>query len=567
VQWDSPTEDGRRLFEWLTADRNLTAAWAGAREAGKRRIRLRIDPDAPELHDLPWELLRDGTAGSVPQDLAAGGDTPFSRFLAGPWPTGEPLAERPVELVAGVANPEDLERLGLPSLDVETEQAIVADALRDLTAGQVTLRFLEPPVSLSCLEEALIAGCHILHLVAHGRFSASRRSAHIILSDRHNQAKAASEEQIAGMVGRLSQRPHLIFLSSCQSASRDNADAFRGIAPRLVAAGLPAVVAMQDRVPVETAQAFVRTFFRGLFSHGLVDLAANRARATLLTGEFPGSSIPVLFSRLPENQLLVQMTGDAAPIITPRPFEPQTLYIPPGPFLMGSPEREGAPPWETPLREVVLTGYRIGRYPVTNEQYAVYLSSTGRIATPDMVGWSPGHPPEERLDHPVCGVTWYEALAYCEWLRGETGRHYTLPSEAEWEKAARWTDGRRYPWGNEWDPTCCNHGDGQTTAVDHYSEGASRYGCYDMVGNVREWTRSLWGRTRREPDGPYMRPGAEEPPNALSASRYILRVYRGGGAGDRSERLHAAARSGLSPDHPGPNGRRHGFRVAMMLEQ
>jgi formylglycine-generating enzyme required for sulfatase activity len=94
-------------------------------------------------------------------------------------------------------------------------------------------------------------------------------------------------------------------------------------------------------------------------------------------------------------------------------------------------------------------------------------------------------------------VTWYDALAYCEWLSGVTGNHITLPSEAEWEKAARGDkDKRAYPWGNTFDSSKCNSrelGLGTTTPVGIFLEGASPYGVLDMSGNVWEWTRTNYG--------------------------------------------------------------------------
>ena len=101
---------------------------------------------------------------------------------------------------------------------------------------------------------------------------------------------------------------------------------------------------------------------------------------------------------------------------------------------------------------------------------------------------------DDRL--PVVGVSWYEAYAYCRWLSELTGRDYRLPTEAEWEKAARGADGRLYPWGDVFDASRCNtraSGVDRTTPVGQYSpRGDSLYGCADMVGNVSEWTLSQY---------------------------------------------------------------------------
>jgi formylglycine-generating enzyme required for sulfatase activity len=101
-------------------------------------------------------------------------------------------------------------------------------------------------------------------------------------------------------------------------------------------------------------------------------------------------------------------------------------------------------------------------------------------------------------------VTWHDAIRYCEWLSGESGKQYHLPSEAEWEKASRSIDGRIYPWGNEWDQRCCyaqiqpsrlyrEHGFPRAACdVDSYRDGASPYGALHMVGNVQQWTTTRW---------------------------------------------------------------------------
>jgi hypothetical protein len=119
-------------------------------------------------------------------------------------------------------------------------------------------------------------------------------------------------------------------------------------------------------------------------------------------------------------------------------YEPETRLIPAGKFIMGSDSHDLA---ESPQHTVELPAYRLGLYPVTNEEFAHFIRITSRIAAKELL-WQGNQPPLDRLRHPVLGVTWLEALAYCHWLSKETGRVYSLPSEAQWEKAARGTDGR-----------------------------------------------------------------------------------------------------------------------------
>ena len=143
-------------------------------------------------------------------------------------------------------------------------------------------------------------------------------------------------------------------------------------------------------------------------------------------------------------------------------------------------------------------------------------------------------------DHPVVRVSWYDALAYCRWLSERAAIPVTLPSEAEWEKAARGTDGRIYPWGDEPpDAGRCNFGGnvGSTTPVGRYSpRGDSPYGCADMAGNVWEWTRSLY---RKYPYDP--KDGRENVEAGES------RVMRGGVFYNGVRYVRCAARYGLNP--------------------
>jgi formylglycine-generating enzyme required for sulfatase activity len=176
------------------------------------------------------------------------------------------------------------------------------------------------------------------------------------------------------------------------------------------------------------------------------------------------------------------------------PFEPEMILVPAGEFLMGTDrgkDRAGLKE-EEPQHTLSLAAYHIGRVPVTNAQYLAFVWDTRRDV-PD--SWSGSEPPKGMDDHPVCRVSWRDALAYCSWLAEASGRAYTLPSEAEWEKAARGGDDRIYPWGDEWDAGRCNGregGIGRTAAVTTYPRGASPHGLLDMAGNVWEWTRSLF---------------------------------------------------------------------------
>jgi len=153
----SAEADGERLFRWLLADDPLKAAWAQARgQFPQRRIRFRVDPTAPELHAIPWELLRDSGKGSVPQDLAAAVATPFSRYLAGITLPAGPVIQRPIRALAAILNPANMQsKFNLSQIDVDREWA----ALPEATAGlEVEWALLTQPCTLSFLMAELRMG-------------------------------------------------------------------------------------------------------------------------------------------------------------------------------------------------------------------------------------------------------------------------------------------------------------------------------------------------------------------------------------------------------------------------
>ena len=211
---------------------------------------------------------------------------------------------------------------------------------------------------------------------------------------------------------------------------------------------------------------------------------------------------------------------------------------------------------------MTLPGYWIGRYPVTVAQFRAFVEASDYRPSDEDSLKGPD-------DHPVVRVTWHNTLAFCRWLSERTGVPVTLPSEAEWEKAARGTNGRIYPWGNEVpDERRCNFGGkvGHTTPVGRYSPqlhsepgagGDSPYGCADMAGNVWEWTRSLWGENWEKPDFEYPYDPKDGREN-LEAGDRALRVLRGGAFDDLAWRVRCASRDG---DYPNSRLRCYGFRV------
>lgn len=229
-------------------------------------------------------------------------------------------------------------------------------------------------------------------------------------------------------------------------------------------------------------------------------------------------------------------------------YDTQTLgfewvNIPSGEFLMGDNFDEGKDS-EKPVHSVYLDEYRISKFEVTFEQYDVFCQDTNR-AKPDDRGWG-------REKMPVFYVDWYDADAFCLWLSEKTGKNIHLPTEAQWEKAARGTDQRRYPWGNS-SPDCgmanftgCVN---QTIAVGSYLQGVSFYGVHDMAGNVAEFVRDWY-------DSLYYSVSPTQNPQGPEEG--IYKGYRGGGWINTVYNLRSALRGAFDPVE---NSSFIGFRI------
>jgi formylglycine-generating enzyme required for sulfatase activity len=232
-----------------------------------------------------------------------------------------------------------------------------------------------------------------------------------------------------------------------------------------------------------------------------------------------------------------------------QPFEPEMILIPAGEFLMGSNPRKDrdAHTSQQPQHRLYLPDYYIAKTPVTNAQYMAFVRASDHRQPSH---WRNRNPPRGEGNRPVVNVTWHDAMAYCRWLAQVTDVPYSLPSEAEWEKGARGTDGRIYPWGNDWDATRCNtieEGKKETTPVGAYPQGASPYGLLDMAGTVMEWTRSLWGRDADRPDFAYPY-DPEDGREVLDVGDDVRRVVRGGSFFYSRLFARCACRGWVDPD-------------------
>jgi formylglycine-generating enzyme required for sulfatase activity len=179
------------------------------------------------------------------------------------------------------------------------------------------------------------------------------------------------------------------------------------------------------------------------------------------------------------------------------------VLIPEGEFIIGSDpstDRESQTD-ERPSHTLHVSNFYLMRYPVTNAQYLEFTQETGH-RTP--LFWKDGAFPNEKSNHPVVGISFNDAVAFCRWASDKTGLAIRLPTEPEWEKASRGTDGRLYPWGDKWESGRCNTREskiGSTTPVGQFSpDGDSPFGVSDMGGNVQNWISNLFGPYPYNPD-------------------------------------------------------------------
>ena len=230
------------------------------------------------------------------------------------------------------------------------------------------------------------------------------------------------------------------------------------------------------------------------------------------------------------------------------------VTIPAGDFLMGSPEEKGRAD-ERPRRSVYLDAFLIDQVEVTNQRYMEFVKATGHRNPPNPYGTGPLMSVKGIEQLPVVQTTWYDAKAYCSWAKKR------LPTEAEWEKAARGTDGRLYPWGDEpptakranfdreWEDERTLH------AVGSLPEGDSPYGVKDMAGNAREWV-SDWYDPEYYKDAPKRNPHGPD-------TKGVVRSIRGGSWHSPASDITTSARGrgGFALQTHGT-----GFRCARSLE-
>jgi hypothetical protein len=296
---------GRALGAQVFAEDALGPAYHEARgvlQSQGQRMRLYLQLDPPELQAVRWErLYRPQGESWVPITTTA--DVLLSRYVSvGDWRQFTPQTERPVRVLVVLAAPRDLKAHGLVPLSAEAMARWHArfDGLAAVEATYLQSGTRTPP-TLENLQEALVQAPHIVHIVCHGRKDAG--DTELYLEDDLGMTRPVTGQRVLELLQETTARPALCFLAACESARWDEGPGLVALAPRLVRdGGVPAVVAMADRVDTTTVEAFAKTFYEQLLTHGTLDRAVHAARARAREGST--WDVPVLFTRLPANQLL-----------------------------------------------------------------------------------------------------------------------------------------------------------------------------------------------------------------------------------------------------------------------
>jgi len=554
------------------------------------RLRLHLD-DVPELSHIAWEYLRDPDRGLF---LAQTSHISIVRYL-GILDPGRPLpGAPPLEVVVVSAQPKDL-----PALAAGEEWEHLRAALGGKASSRRVHLEVLPSSTFEALAERLQRGpCHILHFLGHGSFDEPSRTGKLFFEDDRGTSAPIDADRLSTLL--FGSEVRLVVLNTCRGAEASVDDAFSGVAQALVRKGIPAVVAMQFEITDRAAVRFAKKFYRPIAEGESIDFCLAQARRELyFHGDDAEWGTPVLYTCAPNGHLFevaprqgaerwrevvarpavlaaaaallggaitvgllsrpvpVPAVPSSSPVVQRAPASPECpappgtdirfVLIPKGAFTMGFSKKGEGPPHHVEITR----SFCLGQFEVTERQWEQVMTGN-----PDLpVG--PGD------DLPKSGISWNDAQDFLARLNLLAGRRrFRLPSEAEWEYAARAGSPDRYSFGdNPADLDQYGHCLSPARSDDRRNDRRNvapvgqykpnRWNLYDMHGNVWEWVEDFYGDYPRDsvvdPTGP---------PQGTS------RVRRGGGFQSRVDRCRSASRD---PWPPSRGARDLGFRIVEVL--
>lgn len=531
---DELEQSGNALYQSIIGPTRATAIYNNVRgqvQPGRTHVRLRIgfygdDKHGAKLARLTWEGIRNPDADLDKLAL----DPTVSVARTYHWGTPiPPLRLRPpLRVLLVISNPEmALRANNMEPVSGDAELEGAERATQKTRSPSLELVSLHNPTWKEFKKKLGDGPWHMIHYVGHASVLTDDRGLEIcclvFAGDREGTLDYVRPAQLQGALKNTDIRA--VLLNACQTARASKLD-YGDIARALLTTRIPVVVGMQFPISDLAACLFAEAFYLELSNSGHIDLAVFAGRNAITAGPYPNCEVewvtPVLYmaSSCDGRLFDIQETSKTSHPATPRPPAPpqpgpaaEMVRVEAGPFLSGvdreqmrallrkfpslcsSPESEQqnlnviASP-TAPQRMHQLPEFWIDKYPVTKGHYREFVRS-GHLDHLPAKGWKPQEPyfSAGQEDYPVTQVTWHNASAYAQWA----GKR--LPTALEWEKAARGTDGRLYPWGNEFDAARCATAETSRGPVrfDSHREGESPYGCRHMVGNVQEWTATVSG--------------------------------------------------------------------------
>jgi formylglycine-generating enzyme required for sulfatase activity len=542
---------GDLLYDALMAGEIKTAfdvSYNTLKHRGKGlRIRLRIE--APEISALPWELMR-APRGNERDFLALSTQTPIVRYIEMAQTVLPLNVNSPIRILVVVSSPNDQRSLDVEAELAQIRRALDAFESRGLV--QITVASAASVEAIQ--NHLLTDTYHILHYTGHGDDGSEDHEGCLIFEDSERLSCPISGRRLGRLLQDIptlrlvvlnacstSQQSRSSTFSSVANAlvdygipavlamqtvvSDEAALNFSKYFYETLALGEPVDRAvaqgrkMVDALARNTLEWAIPQLFMRVWDGVLFNLSAatdarqpaspgkTASQVSLPQGSTPTSPAPRQRAASPQTPVSPGKTTPQAPsppqgpISTVPPSQQTNTKTPPTPpkemqspkpaIIMPSVETDPTKPMQLiPGSEFIhgkgkrlyLPDFYIDTYPVTNADYLLFIQLTGANIP---VSWPRSKTfPREKAHHPVTGISWNEAMEYAQWI----GKR--LPTASEWEKAARGVDGRKYPWGNVFNPAVCNtqeRGLHSTTAVNQFPQGASPYGVMDMIGNVWEW--------------------------------------------------------------------------------
>jgi formylglycine-generating enzyme required for sulfatase activity len=544
------------LFSGAVAER-FSSSLAIARHEGKGlRIRLRLS-GAPKLIDIPWELLFDAANGNY---IGLSVNTPIIRKLDLATLPEMRQVQGALQVLVMISSPSNY-----PQLDVEREWDRINTATLGLQKeGRLILTRVEP--SLAALQRQVRQGeYHVFHYIGHGGFDRTNNDGVLVLEDRNKKGDLVSGQDL-GTILYDETTLQLVLLNSCSGGRTSVTDPFAGVGQSLLQKSIPAVIAMQFEISDEAAITFSHEFYAALVDGYSIDAAVAEARKMIYAEANQLEwATPVLYTSIDSGSLLREpppeelqrleeqrrQREEAKPTAQPQslpeqasapqkssrkglwvagfavvtmvagavlylklngidesvvPIEPEMVSIPAGTFTMGCVEGRddvagSCVDGQKSSHKVTLRAFQMGKYEVTFDEWDACEKAHACPHAEDD-GWGRGK-------RPVIHVSWNDITQeYIPWLNQKTHKAYRLPTEAEWEYAARGGADQAYPWGNSLGKNnancreCGSQWDNEQTAPVG-SFAANGFGLFDASGNVWEWVADCWHDSYQgaSPDG------------------------------------------------------------------